>query len=235
MRGNEFPVTRSDAERKGIKYNAAARYDAPFPTRLRFLRKACGLSQRDAADKLNVSKSTMGLWETGETMPDASNVAALAELYEVSTDYLLCQTSVASSRPDVREMCERLGLSELAISRLHAIAMNYPGMSESLNLLVESEYFSPILRCLLRCMNYGQTVPYSEEILKQNNLMPDHVDGQFSYEELMIQADKEAYRAFALYEPQRLLGQFAEQLIKESEQKKTAPGDSNTGSGKGRI
>src|SRR5574344_626928 len=52
-------------------------------------RKKKGLSQGELAEKLDVSAKAVSKWETGEAQPTLDNVARLAEIYEVSTDYLL--------------------------------------------------------------------------------------------------------------------------------------------------
>ncbi len=51
---------------------------------LKELRKEKGLTQEQAAEKLNVSGRTVSRWETARNMPDISLLAEIAELYEVS-------------------------------------------------------------------------------------------------------------------------------------------------------
>ena len=53
------------------------------------LRKRAGLSQKDAADALNISQATLSHYEIGRREPDLATVAAMASLYGVSVDYLL--------------------------------------------------------------------------------------------------------------------------------------------------
>ena len=95
-----FPVTRREAERSGAKYSSEKNKNAGFPSRLRELRKKKGVSQDIVSKELGVSKSTVGLWETGDTLPDAKAVRDLASYYEVSTDYLLGRTDISSLEVD---------------------------------------------------------------------------------------------------------------------------------------
>ena len=44
------------------------------------------LSQKEVADKLNVSNKTVCSWENGETYPSAEKIDALCKLYGVSYD-----------------------------------------------------------------------------------------------------------------------------------------------------
>ena len=52
-------------------------------------RKQCGLSQEQLAEKLAVSRSAVAKWETDKGIPDVENLKALAQLLNVSVDYLL--------------------------------------------------------------------------------------------------------------------------------------------------
>ncbi len=51
-------------------------------------RKTAGLSQEDLAEKLNVSRQSISLWETNQAMPSVDNLIKLAEIFDVSLDEL---------------------------------------------------------------------------------------------------------------------------------------------------
>lgn len=53
------------------------------------LRRQQGLSQQDLADRLGVSRQAISRWETGAVQPLADSVKSLAQVFQVSTDYLL--------------------------------------------------------------------------------------------------------------------------------------------------
>lgn len=52
-------------------------------------RKAAGLTQADAAAKLNVSRQAVSRWESGPSKPSTEKLLALGELYGMSIDRLL--------------------------------------------------------------------------------------------------------------------------------------------------
>lgn len=56
-----------------------------------FARKKAGLSQVDLADQLGLSRQAVSKWETGESKPDISKLKSLAELLQVSVDWLLSE------------------------------------------------------------------------------------------------------------------------------------------------
>lgn len=53
------------------------------------LRKANGLTQKDLAEKLNVSDKTISRWERDEGAPDLSLIPVIAEIFGVTSDELL--------------------------------------------------------------------------------------------------------------------------------------------------
>ena len=57
--------------------------------KLKELRMARKLSQQKMADYLHVSRSTVGMWETGASQPDMNNLMKIADYFGVSIDYLL--------------------------------------------------------------------------------------------------------------------------------------------------
>ena len=63
-----------------------------IPERLRELRKSKGLSQRAVGEAIEVTERNYRKYEAGEFEPAAKNIIKLANLFEVSTDYILCQS-----------------------------------------------------------------------------------------------------------------------------------------------
>lgn len=58
-------------------------------SRIAALRRSAGLSQTDLANRLRVSPSTVGMYEQGRREPGAEILVAIAQIFGVSTDYLL--------------------------------------------------------------------------------------------------------------------------------------------------
>ena len=56
---------------------------------LRKLRRMADLTQGELSKLLEVSISTIGMWETGQREPGKANLKKLAELYGVTCGYLL--------------------------------------------------------------------------------------------------------------------------------------------------
>ena len=53
------------------------------------VRREQGITQIELADQMAVTRQTISRWETGAAFPDIEKVASLAEILQVSCDYLL--------------------------------------------------------------------------------------------------------------------------------------------------
>jgi len=63
-----------------------------FGNRLKNLRLEMDWTQEKLAKKLNVSRATVGRYETNERFPDKNILNSIADIFNVSIDYLLERT-----------------------------------------------------------------------------------------------------------------------------------------------
>lgn len=63
-----------------------------FAERLCALRKSHGLTQQALADRLELSRGTIGMYESGLRDPDTKTLTRLADILGCSVDYLLGRT-----------------------------------------------------------------------------------------------------------------------------------------------
>ena len=71
-------------------------------------RKQAGLSQEELADKMNVTRQSVSLWETDQTVPSLDSLIMLADVFSVSLDEL-CGTTEREGekeKPSVSEINE---------------------------------------------------------------------------------------------------------------------------------
>lgn len=78
--------------------------------RIQSLRKAKGITQEQLADAVGVSRQAVSKWEAEQSVPDLERVVAMAEYFDVTTDYILRGIEPApkkgsSSRVSPRTMC----------------------------------------------------------------------------------------------------------------------------------
>lgn len=59
-----------------------------FSERLKTLRKEKKLTQKELAEQIGISQKSYSHWETGKNEPSFENLIKLADLLEVSLDWL---------------------------------------------------------------------------------------------------------------------------------------------------
>ena len=69
-----------------------------FSDMLAYLRKRDGMSQKELADKLGISRSTIGMYETGVREPDFETLEALADAFNLNMDTLLGKASLTNEK-----------------------------------------------------------------------------------------------------------------------------------------
>ncbi len=85
------------------------------------LRKQSGMSQEEAADKLNVSRQAFSRWENGTAQPAANNIVEISKLFGVTADYLLNDSY--QSDDDIPAVTEAKKVNHILRSNLIMIAI----------------------------------------------------------------------------------------------------------------
>lgn len=75
--------------------------------RLRELRRLKGITQAQLAAQLEVSPSTIGMYEQGRREPDHGTLARLCSIFQVSSDFFIT-TGGTCEQKDLNEIIERM-------------------------------------------------------------------------------------------------------------------------------
>lgn len=152
------------------------------------LRKANGLTQRDLAEKLNVSDKAVSRWERDECAPDLMLIPAIAEIFDITTDELLsggrivnldCVKTEQKKEKQVRAMANReltkfkslaivsIGLSILGVILMFGIALGFlrPYVAISVTSIC---VLASIIVILIGCSKLRET-ENSDEIFDEPN------------------------------------------------------------------
>lgn len=177
-----FPVTKKTAEKQNGTFSSEANKNALFPTQLRELRKGKGVSQEQLSKDIGVSKSTIGLYETGDTLPDAKTLRDLAVYFGVSADYLL-GLSTYEEKTSEKITAQDMGLSEdfaRGLMNLH----NTPG----------GDLYILVLNELAKCKNFSKVLYQISEYVRKLNYVKSKIDhlpaSGISREERNIRVEK---------------------------------------------
>lgn len=81
--------------------------------RLRELRNKSGLTQNEIATRLGVSGQTILNWENGIYEPKINQLIELADLFDVSVDYLIERKGNGKTVDDICKELEKISKEEL--------------------------------------------------------------------------------------------------------------------------
>ena len=90
-----------------------------FGKRTSELRKERGLSQAELAAELDISRTSVNLYESASRAPDITVLARYASFFSVTSDYLLGLSDNRTS--ENAAVGDKLGLSDKSIERLQAL------------------------------------------------------------------------------------------------------------------
>lgn len=83
-------------------------FQNPFAKKLKKLRLEHGISQKDLAKELGISRSCLANYETGKRQPDNEMLVKIADRFQVLVDYLVDRTSYRTltlSMSEIDECC----------------------------------------------------------------------------------------------------------------------------------
>lgn len=78
--------------------------------RFKLARKMRGMTAIAAAKEMNVSNPTINAWEAGRKTPSIEGLEKMADLYQVTTDYLLGRPDLFSSDPSIEISPDLIGI-----------------------------------------------------------------------------------------------------------------------------
>jgi len=88
-----------------------------FGNIIRDLRKQKGITQKELAQLLQLSESTIGMYERNERQPDYNSLIRIADYFNVSTDFLLGRDFNVKENRNSKELDQWLNDIKLAPSQ----------------------------------------------------------------------------------------------------------------------
>lgn len=116
----------------------------------RFSSLRSGKTQSEFAELLDISRPTVGFYESGERIPDAITLGRIARICNVSADWLLGLSDVKSVEQNIQVAAATLGISGKAAENLARISteteddnifisLKKSAARDALNRILESE------------------------------------------------------------------------------------------------
>lgn len=94
--------------------------------RIKILREEFEYTQQDLANKLDCSKSVIGLYESETRKPSLEILVRLSEIFDCSIDYILCKTDIRNP--------EKVNINKADI----AFASGVKGLNETNKAIIKS-------------------------------------------------------------------------------------------------
>lgn len=89
-----------------------------FAQKLKMLRERKKLSLKKTAEDLGVTAQSLSLYENGMRTINIDLLRKVAQYFEVSSDYLIGLSDVATTDTELKAVCDYTGLDERAVGRL---------------------------------------------------------------------------------------------------------------------
>lgn len=128
--------------------------------RLIELREERGLTQQELADKLNITRQSLSLYERAERTINIDLLLEISKVFDVSADYLLGVSGNKTTDDNIQNICKYTGISEETVRK---ISKEYDSnLRNVLDFIVEGDGLYFLLNSLLI---YSKTC-YNIELLK---------------------------------------------------------------------
>lgn len=117
-----------------------------FPTNLPLLRRQAGYTQESLAEALGVSRQAISKWESGQTLPEAATLLALADLLNCTLDQLMRETLNGEAPPTPEE---RSAMNE---ENRYALFVEYDSHMDRFAKKIAGGVFGVFLGIALMCL-----------------------------------------------------------------------------------
>jgi len=220
-----FPYSEKEAKRSGIINRFAVNERAEFPVRLRELRDKKDVTLAIAANGIGVTRSTLGLYEKGENVPDIKVLVRIAHYYGVTVNYLVGE----DERPTFEEgfVFNSTGLSADALDVLR----NYASSTEKkidergylpgviLSALITSNQFEAFINSQIKYIEFATKQKVLQHLIETDG-MTEEVETVLKTLEDVLSCESlieriELYKIATKHRAMDLYGEFFDYFMKD--------------------
>ena len=153
---------------------------------IQYLRKKAGLTQKDLAEKLNISFQAVSKWETGESLPDTGILLELSDILNTSVDKLLTGGAIVANERKLMKLEDvRTGFAHLEdIGRLFgANCTFFTGMVEGINSKMNIDILGYLKEPRTREVMYAEVL--IQGILEGRTVDMEEIEAEFTNKKMV--------------------------------------------------
>lgn len=132
-----------------------------FADKLIELRKKNGWSQEELAEKLNVTRQSVSKWEGAQSIPELAKILQMAQLFDVTTDYLL-RDEIEQPQSEENEEWEQPARRRVTLEQADAFLRVKQETGKWIALGVALCILSPVCLILLAAASEAGWLPFGE-------------------------------------------------------------------------
>lgn len=147
---------------------------------IQHLRKSAGMTQKELADKLNISFQAVSKWENGDTLPDTGILLELCDVLNTTADKLLNGGSIAAFERRLMRLDDVVaGFENIeSVGRLFGEECTfYTGMIEGINEKMNIDILAYLKDPMTRDVMYAEVL--IQGILSGRSVDMDEIEARF--------------------------------------------------------
>lgn len=149
------------------------------------LREAKGETQQELADAIGITRQSLSRYEIATRTINVDVLGALAQHFNVTTDYLLGLSDVKSTEKDMKIACEVTGLMEETILKIRENTLDARTIDVLVTSIIETDAFKETTIITLISNYFGSANPnIAYDIMQKLSLM--------AFDEKSILSEKQA-------------------------------------------
>lgn len=115
-----------------------------FGKRLASLREKYDISQESLARVTGTTQQSLSRYEKGTRQAPIEFVIKVAEVFKVSTDYLLCQSDTKTTDTNEKAVCDYIGLTDSSVRNIRFLTTACETYARSLDILLRQIKFQTL-------------------------------------------------------------------------------------------
>lgn len=121
-------------------------YKSSFPKKLKKMRLENGISQKDLAKVLGISRSCLANYETGKRQPDYDMLIRIADRFQVMIDYLVDRSEYQNLPLSSTELTECVRLKSKFYNKLNSVDLSTLDLEGKIAVIEYYEHFDALCR-----------------------------------------------------------------------------------------